>query len=66
MLSNCVDINMAIDHCFRAALPQMAGQNNSALSRCLMSLEFQSQNILRAVALFEIMLMPYTIVMLFT
>ncbi|XP_043191912.1 transmembrane protein 33-like [Amphibalanus amphitrite] len=47
-------------------LLDMAGQNNSIFSRYLMSLEFQSQNILRAVALFEIILMPYTIIMLFT
>ena len=44
----------------------MAGQNNSVFSRYLMSLELQSQNILRAVALFEIVLLPYTVLMIFT
>ncbi|XP_037086254.1 Krueppel homolog 2-like [Pollicipes pollicipes] len=48
-------------------LLDLAGQNNSLGARYLISLvELQSQNILRAVALSEIVLMPYTVFMLFT
>ena len=45
----------------------MTGQNNSPVGRFVISfVELQSQNLLRAVALTEIALMPYTIVMIIT
>jgi len=48
-------------------LLDMTGQNNSPVGRFVISfVELQSQNLLRAVALTEIALMPYTIVMIIT